>query len=227
MEPHVGSVCESIQSLSTTENRLNLRALASARSLIVRTSTSDSTIYALFETLARSLQLATEPLALHHTLKLLSDISFHHSRLSSLVFHSVRSHLLLRSDSSRLSAESVFVLSSISEHDLSLVSSMNELDDQFFVSLCFGPSVSGRSWLLSNAFRISIRPSVLLTVMLGFTRDPYPHVRRIALDGLVGLCKSSAIEDFGVIEGCYCRAVELLGDAEDSVRCAAVHSVRY
>lgn len=102
---------------------------------------------------------------------------------------------------------------------------MDELDDRFFVSLCFGPSVSVRSWFLSNAFRFPIRPYVLLTVMLGFTKDPYPYVRRVALDGLVGLSKSSVIEDCGVIEGCYCRAVELLGDAEDSVRCAAVHAV--
>lgn len=63
--------------------------------------------------------------------------------------------------------------------------------------------------------------------MLGFTKDPYPLVRKVALDGLVGLSKSSVIEDCGVIEGCYSRAVDLLGDAEDSVRCAAVHAVRY
>ena len=226
MEQHLGSVCECILSLSTNDKRLNLRALASARSLIINSSTSDSTISALFETLTRFLQLTTEPRALHHTLKLLSDIAFHHSRLSGLVFHSVRSYLL-RSDSTRLSAESLAVLSSIAEHDRSLASAMDELDDRFFVSLCFGPSVSVRSWFLSNAFRFPIRPYVLLTVMLGFTKDPYPYVRRVALDGLVGLSKSSVIEDCGVIEGCYCRAVELLGDAEDSVRCAAVHAVRY
>ena len=52
-------------------------------------------------------------------------------------------------------------------------------------------------------------------------------MRKIALDGLVGLSKPGVIEDRGMIDGCYCRAVELLGDMEDRVRSAAVRAVRY
>jgi len=115
------------------------------------------------------------------------------------------------------------VLASIAERDGTLV----ELDDRSFVSLCFGPSVSVRSWLLRNAERFSIGPYVLLTLFLGFTKDPYPYVRKIALDGLVGLSKAGDIEDPGMIQGCYCRAVELLRDMEDCVRSAAVRAVRY
>lgn len=87
--------------------------------------------------------------------------------------------------------------------------------------------MSVRHWLLLNAGRFGIRPSLLLTVLLGFTKDPYPYVRREALVALVGLCKSIVVYDRGMIEACYCRAVELLYDMEDCVRCSAVRAVRY
>lgn len=70
-----------------------------------------------------------------------------------------------------------------------------------------------------------MRPHVLVTVFLGFTKDPYPCVREAALDGLVNLSKSSAFEDRGLVEGCYYRALELLGDVEACVRCAAIRTV--
>lgn len=66
---------------------------------------------------------------------------------------------------------------------------------------------------------------MLLALFLGFTRDPYPYVRKAALDGLVKLCKNGDFDDCDVIEGCYCRAVEMLRDAEDCVRCAAIRAV--
>lgn len=102
-----------------------------------------------------------------------------------------------------------------------------ELDDRSFVSLCFGPSVSVRAWLLRNAERFHIGPHVLVTLFFGFTKDPYPYVRKIALDGLVGLSKTGVIEDSGMIQVCYSRAVHLLQDMEDCVRSAAVRTVRY
>lgn len=83
-----------------------------------------------------------------------------------------------------------------------------------------------RRWLLRNAERFGVGPHVLITVFLGFTKDPYPCVREAALDGLVNLSKSSVFEDRGLVEGCYNRAVELLGDVEACVRCAAVRTVR-
>ncbi|KAJ7950055.1 protein SIEL [Quillaja saponaria] len=88
------------------------------------------------------------------------------------------------------------------------------------VSLCHA-----RLWLLKNAERFCIRPSLLFTVFLGFTKDPYPYVRRVSLDGLVSLSKSGVFEDRSLVEGCFRRAVELLGDMEDCVRSAAVRVV--
>ncbi len=213
---------------SSTCETLSPETLASFRSLIINPSTPESTISSIFETLTRSLKLSPDSLVLHRTLKLLSDLASHRANLSNLVFDSVRSHSLSSSESStRLAAESLDALASISESDPNLASAIDELDDQLFVSLCFGPSVSVRSWLLRNAERFRIKPYLLLTLFLGFTKDPYPYVRKIALDGLVGLSKPGVIEDRGMIDGCYCRAVELLGDMEGRVRSAAVRAVRY
>ncbi|XP_022982770.1 protein SIEL [Cucurbita maxima] len=112
----------------------------------------------------------------------------------------------------------------MAERDSELVSAINELDDRSFLSLCFGPSVSIRIWLLKNAESFQIRPSLLLTVFLGFTKDPYPYVRKAALDGLAGL-GITVVEDGSMIECCYFRAIELLNDVEDCVRSAAVRVV--
>ncbi|KAJ8564461.1 hypothetical protein K7X08_000921 [Anisodus acutangulus] len=62
-------------------------------------------------------------------------------------------------------------------------------------------------------------------VLLGFTKDPYPDIRNVALDGLADLCECVVVEDEGIIQSCYFRAVELLFDSEDSVRCSAVRAV--
>lgn len=71
-----------------------------------------------------------------------------------------------------------------------------------------------------------MRPNLLLTVLLGFTKDPYPCVRQAALNGLVHVCECVVeVDDCGIIEGCYFHSVELLQDREDYVRIAAVRSV--
>ncbi|XP_060674160.1 protein SIEL isoform X1 [Ziziphus jujuba] len=227
-EPHVPSTSSHSLNLSTnsSEETVSPNALASMRSLIVNPSTPESTISSIFETLTRSLQLSTNKLVLRHILKLLYDLASHHSSLSRLVFDSVRSHSLLSTESARLAVEALDVLASIAEHDrAALVPAMDELDEGFFASLCFSPSASLRPWLLRNAERLHVRPYLLFTVFLGFTKDPYPYVRKVALDGLVGLSKNGVIEDRGMIRGCYFRAVELLTDMEDCVRSAAVRTV--
>lgn len=67
---------------------------------------------------------------------------------------------------------------------------------------------------------------MLLTVLLGFTKDPYPYTREAALDGLVTVLNNGiVVEDRGLVGGCYFRAVELLFDAEISVRRSAVRAV--
>nr|XP_023903304.1 protein SIEL [Quercus suber] len=200
---------------------LSPQTLASFRSFIINPSTPQSKISSIFKALTRSLQLTPDSLVLN----LLSELASRHSNLSHLVFDSVRSNSLLSSESTRLAAESLDALASISNTDPTLSSAIDELDDRLFVSLCFGPSVSVRSWLLRNAERFRISPYLLLTLFLGFTKDPYPYVRKIALDGLVGVSKSGIIEDRSMINGCYCRAIELLGDMEDQVRSAAIRAV--
>lgn len=95
-----------------------------------------------------------------------------------------------------------------------------------FLSLCFGSSVAARYRLLLDADKFDVRPSILLTVFLGFTKDPYPYVRKAAMDGLIGLCNRVVVEDRGMIEGCYLRGVELLSDTEECVRCSAVRMVK-
>lgn len=58
-------------------------------------------------------------------------------------------------------------------------------------------------------------------------RGFFLYMWEIALDGLVGLSKTGVIEDRGMIQGCYSRAVQLLQDMEDYVRSVAVRMVRY
>ncbi|KAM7263509.1 hypothetical protein ACFE04_001192 [Oxalis oulophora] len=203
---------------NNNNNPLSLEALAQIRSLIINPNTSNPTLLSLFETLTRSSQLTRD--STHHcTLQLLTDLATHHNHLSPLIFDSISSNSL-HSDSTRLAVESLDALASVSEH--------LELDDHLFLSLCFGHSVSVRSWLLRNAQRFRVRKSLLLTVYLGFTKDPYPLVRRDALDGLNAVCKSLddfVSDDHELILGCYRRAVELLLDHEDCVRQAAVRVV--
>ncbi|XP_057953512.1 protein SIEL [Malania oleifera] len=222
MEQLVRSTC--VHALTVSPN---VQALASARSLIINLSSSDSTLSSLLETLARFLELHGHhhPHLLHHALTLLADLVHRHSIFSPLVFDLVRKHSLLDGNSTRLVGQSLSLLATVANLDRSLVPAMDEIGEGLFLSMCFRPSVSVRLCMLFNAERFRVRPSVLLTVFLGFTKDPYPYVRRLALDGLVGLCKSMVLENRGFIEGCYSRAVELLYDVEDCIRSAAIRAV--
>ncbi|XWS55469.1 hypothetical protein CRYUN_Cryun09bG0002800 [Craigia yunnanensis] len=215
MEQHV---MNSIQQSLNSNQPLSSQTLASLRSLFLNPTTSDSTLSSLLHALTRSLQLTRDSVFLHHSLKLLTDFSFHRPHLSPLALDLLRSSSFFSCGSPRLVGESLSAL-------LSLTSSQNDIDAARFVSLCLGPCVSVRICLLRNAEKFSVRESVLLALFLGFTRDPYPYVKKAALDGLVKLCKSGDFDDRDVIEGCYCRAVELLRDAEDCVRSAAVRAV--
>lgn len=138
----------------------------------------------------------------HHTLTLLSHPSLSHLQTTTTV-DSLASI-------SQLPSSKPFVL-----------------DDERFVSLCFGPSISGRVWMLRNAgLGFNVRPALLFTVLLGFTNDPYPNVRAASLEGLVRLSECGEFNDVSMINGCYQRGVQLLNDMEDDVRLAAVRVVR-
>lgn len=208
-----------------SEEPLSAQSLTRIRALIINPSTPDSRISSLFETLTRSLELNRDPNLLHHTLKLLSDLASHRNALSGLVLDWLRRHALLSAASTRLAAESLDVVVSIAERGPALAPAADELVGGVFASLCFSSPVSVRLWLLRNAERFRLAPYLEFTVFLGFTKDPYPCVRKVALDGLVRLCNACVIEDEEMIRGCYCHAVALLRDTEDSVRSAAVRTV--
>lgn len=80
--------------------------------------------------------------------------------------------------------------------------------------------------MLRKVSKFRSRPSVLLTVLLGFTKDPYPYIREAALDGLVMILNDGVVvEDRSLVGGCYFRGAELLFDAENSVRRSALRVV--
>ncbi|KAK9159201.1 hypothetical protein Scep_005775 [Stephania cephalantha] len=202
----------------STNKCLRLHVVASVRSLIVNDSTSAETISDVFETLSLCLKPGLQP-SLNYTLKLLSDLAVHHPHLSHSIFDKVRSFACV-------CTEALEVLVMISDRDQSSnVSAASVFDEKLFFSLCFSSSASVRSWLLSNAKRFHVPWDVLVTVFLGFTKDPYPFVRRDALGCLVGLCNVADTKDPHLIEECYDRAVDLLSDANAFVRSMAVRAV--
>ncbi|KAL5162100.1 Protein SIEL [Glycine soja] len=184
----------------TSEQPLSLRTLCTMRSLLLHPSTPQHTVSSILETLARSPS--------HHALKLLSDAAALRPDLAL-------SPPLLPSPQ-RLAVEA-----------LAISLTRLNLDDTRFASLCFGASVPVRAWMLRNAgAEFEVRHGLLLGVLLGFTKDPFPHVRASALEGLVGFCeRGGESKDVGLVDACYRRAVRLLRDVDPSVRFSAVRVV--
>ncbi|XP_047330619.1 protein SIEL [Impatiens glandulifera] len=204
----------------------SIDSVSLARALIMNPSTSEATANLVFQTLSPFLKSTHDSLYLRHTLCCLSDIAVNFSSLSRRVFELVRSFSLNCSENSpRILAQALSVLVLISESVEDLLCELNELNESLFLSIGFQHCVAVRHWLLLNAERLPIRPHLLLTTFLGFSKDPYPYVRKAALDGQVHLCKSIVVEDRTIIKGCYFRSAELLNDMEDSVRSAAVRAV--
>ncbi|KAF4379030.1 hypothetical protein F8388_022117 [Cannabis sativa] len=202
---------------------LSSQSLSRIRALILSPSTPHSTITSIFQTLARSLELYRDSVILHQTLKLLSDLSSHRPQFSRLVFDSVRSCSLLSSASAHIAAQALDVVVSIAERDPASVPAVNELDDDGFFPFAVLPSIPVRTTMASEERReVSCSAAYFFN---SISRDPYPCVRRAALDGLVRLSESNVIEDEDMVRGCYNRAVDLLRDMEDSVRSAAVRAV--
>ncbi|EXB99393.1 hypothetical protein L484_016369 [Morus notabilis] len=142
-----------------SEEPLSAQSLTRIRALIINPSTPDSTISSLFETLTRSLELNRDTNLLHHTLKLLSDLSSHRNALSGLILDLLRRHALHTAVSTRLAAESLDVVVSIAERGPALAPAADELGGGIFTSLCFSSPVSIWLWLLRNAERFSLTPS--------------------------------------------------------------------
>ncbi|GAB2215987.1 hypothetical protein Droror1_Dr00023753 [Drosera rotundifolia] len=100
-------------------------------------------------------------------------------------------------------------------------------DPSQLLSLCFSPRISDRTRALRTLAHSTVPPSVLVPVLLGMMKDPYPLVRRAALEGLCGICVPGniVVDDIGVVEGCYRSAVGMISDGEDCVRVSAVRAV--
>ncbi|CAO2820174.1 unnamed protein product [Amaranthus hypochondriacus] len=209
---------------NNNSNAISLQTLSSCRSLIINPSTSNLTISSIFKTLIHTLSSSNHRHYHHHIFSLLSTLALHHPSFSPSMSSSIislSSSLISDPSSSPLLAAAAISL-------LLSISAVDDLDDSLLVSLCFRPCISVRVWFLNNALRFSIRPSLLLTVMLGFSEDPIPRVRKAALEGLVRMCDSGiVVEDSAIVEGCYFRAVELLGDQHDCVRFSAVRAVSW
>ncbi|KAF5200801.1 Integrator complex subunit [Thalictrum thalictroides] len=206
-----------------------LKALASVRALIVNSSTSDETISRVLDTLVRILHHDQENIH-HHVLKLLSDLALHRDLSHTTIFDTVYAYALGRKDASPLTAEALAVIVTSMERSQSFskLSSSSELSENLFLLLCSSSSVSVRSWIILNAKRFNVGTCLLVTVFLGFTSDPYPYVRRAALDGLVSLKELANVQKHDLIESCYDRAVELLIDTNECVRSAATRvTIRY
>ncbi|KAL6520880.1 hypothetical protein OROGR_017449 [Orobanche gracilis] len=187
-------------------------------SLITNSFTSDQTLTSVLETLILHLQ---NPNSNHQKiLSLLSALSRHHPRLRHLIAAAAHSFILLPSTPTP----------SI-PHALLLIDPAHSTppgpfhDESLFLSLCFWQCVRTRGWTLRNVTKFCVTPSVLLMVLLGFTKDPYPNIRGLALDGLAMLTDGVLVEDRSLVDGCYFRAVELLFDAENSVRHSAISAV--
>lgn len=212
-----------LQSNLETNDNNNPQAILQALSLVSNPSTSDSTLSSIAKFLIISLKNPSSNsnshhFLHHHILCLFSLLSHRCPHLHHNLISAVREFSLLPSTSTRLLVDALTCLS---------ISDSNVNDESTFLSLVLRPCVSVRHWLLLNVSKFDIRPSVLLTVLLGFTKDPYPYIRNVALNGLADLCKCIVVEDESLIKGCYFRAVQLLFDSEDSVRCSAVRAVRF
>ncbi|GKA87432.1 protein SIEL, partial [Tanacetum coccineum] len=198
------------QVLNTQPQITSLQPFSIARSLIVNPLTSDQTISSIIQTLET---LSKNPqYYLLTVITLLYEISAtrpHFTPNITTILHSLSVHRPTIPPRAAALA-------------LSLVPTFSNMTEGLFLSLCFSQCVSVRQRLLTNANKFDVQPSILLTMLLGFTKDPYPFVRKAALDGLIGLCKCIVVEDRGMVEGCYLRGVEMLGDTYECVRWSAV-----
>ncbi|XP_073289207.1 protein SIEL [Primulina huaijiensis] len=208
------------------EQRLLSRSPKSAvvaLSLITNPFTSHQTLSSLLDILILNLQdqKFDHP---NKILSLLAVISHQRPQLSSRVISAVQKFFFVPSVPIPSFPCALSLL--LNTDHSNTIGSVPFYDESLFLSLCFWPCVKTRRWVAKNvgAF-LCVRPSVLLTVLLGITKDPYPCVREAALDGLVSLSNCVAVDDKSLSECCYFRATELLFDAQKSVRCSAVRAV--
>ncbi|CAA0836251.1 Protein SIEL [Striga hermonthica] len=201
------------------QNRnLSPKSTAAVISLVTNPFTSERTLTSLIETLSSHLQ---NPDSNHRQLlSLLSALSRHQPRSRHRIAAAAHSFIVLPSTPTPSIPPALFLVDPACSPQPDPFA-----DESLFLSLCFWPCVKIRGWMLRNASKFSVRPSALLTVLLGLTKDPYPNIRGLALDGLTVLSGGVVVEDRHFVEGCYFRAVELLFDLDNYVRHSAVCAV--
>ncbi|KAK1320658.1 hypothetical protein QJS10_CPA03g01417 [Acorus calamus] len=162
------------------------------------------------QSLLRFISVEKDPLLIRRALRLVS-------RLSSPALRS----LLLRNRagenfSPRIEAEALAALFSVS-------SPFDDVD--LLLSMVSSPVVAVRSLVLDHLSSTldARRADLVVPLFLDCMADPYPSVRRAALDGLAALFAVGI--DEARIEGFYDRAVELFRDRDEFVRSAAVGAV--
>lgn len=221
-----------------SDERRRLRALASARVLIAKPDSSDSTRHSTVDALIRSLDAHSgDPAFLRPALKLLGEAAVLHRPLAPSVIAAVRP---LLNGGKSLAADAIAVLASIVESSpeggeggVSLLASV--LDEDLVFSLASSPISLVRSRILdllvSSIGRAQssvslLRPHLMPKVLLCLAVDLFPLVRRAALDGITVFCEFSGSDlDGSIIDCCYDRAVELFRDEDELVRSAAVRLV--
>ncbi|XP_058091144.1 protein SIEL isoform X4 [Magnolia sinica] len=216
-----------------TDRRSHLHLLSSLRSVVFHTSfPSEATIRSAIHALSLHLNRCDEhdPIHLHQTLNLLTHISLLHPNLSPLVIDTVHSYLRHRwptGRSDRLMLDALAAIITVSGHGRSR-SSLSTMEGSVIISLLSSPIAAVRLRVLNLMAQILNVDSDTnyARAFLGFLKDPYPLVRRAALDGLVGFAKLNGAGMCSLMtEGMYDRTVKLLLDLDEIVRLGAIRLV--
>ncbi|KAJ3699450.1 hypothetical protein LUZ61_003155 [Rhynchospora tenuis] len=216
--------------------QFDLTSLSSAQSLLLNPSTSIATIRSTVESLLLSLpHLSTNSTSLSLALSVLSQSAPLHPSLSQSIVSSIRSLITGqdRTSSAVLSALLSIARSCHNEEGSSILASI--LDEDLVLSLASSGVYKIRSRILRLLVFIVERwkcsgkvltDEVLVRVFLRFTGDIYPILRRDAIDGLCDfLTVAGDGVDFCVAECCLVRAIGLIEDDDEVVRCAAVRMI--
>ncbi|XP_077250685.1 ARM repeat superfamily protein isoform X2 [Tasmannia lanceolata] len=187
-------------------------------------SPNDSTIHTLLNSLSLSLQNNSDSLLLSQTLTLIQNLILLQKHLSPLILDTICFHLPHWIHTSpSLSLQALTLLVSISNSSWTL-------GDDLILSLLSTSNASVLSRLLNllaqfDSNSAMSRCDFMFRVFLGFTNDPYPYVRRAALEGLIAVINTTTGFVEKKMEGCYVRAIELLVDHDELVRLSAVRVI--
>ncbi|KAL6010627.1 hypothetical protein ACLOJK_001063 [Asimina triloba] len=211
----------------STDRPSHLHYISSVRAFIFPPSSpSEATVRRAIDGLSLYLNLY-DPVHLHQTLNLLRQISLLHPPFSPLVISSVLSFLHHRQPTAagdRLLLDALVTLVSASAHGCS-GGSLPATAGSILSSLLSSPTAAIRLRALKLMLLMvnSDSCSNYRNALLGFLKDPYPLVRRAALDGLVCVSKMDSVGMCSLMtEGMYGCIVQLLLEEDEVVRLGAI-----